>query len=247
VTNPPRETSTPPPARPKRYWLWYLLSHGLRLLAPLVLKLRVEGVERIPRRGPAVLVGNHVNFIDPVLAYIVQSRYLKGMTAVENFRRPLFNFMVWAVDAIPVHRGTPDTQALRAGVEALQKGWALYVAPEGTRSHDGQLQQGHAGVVLILLRAGTQIPIYPIAYVGLERFWEHIKKLRRAPVRVMVGRPFYLAPPPGRVRQPVREQMVAEMMGQIAALLPPQDRGAYAAQVGKTPQYIRFEPDPEPE
>jgi hypothetical protein len=98
---------------------------------------------------------------------------------------------------------------------------------------------------LILLRAGPQIPVYPVAFVGLERFWEYLKKLRRPPVRVVVGRPFYLDPPPGRVRQPVREQMVAEMMGQIATLLPPKNRGIYGDQAGQTPQYLRFEPEPE--
>ena len=118
----------------------------------------------------------------------------------------------------------------------------LYVAPEGTRSGHGRLQEGKAGVTLILLRAGTHIPIYPIAYIGLVPFWSNLKRLRRTPVRVVMGEPFYLSPPEGHVRRQVRDQMTAEMMGQIAALMPPEDRGVYADQVGKTPQYLSFEP-----
>jgi hypothetical protein len=57
-----------------------------------------------------------------------------------------------------------------------------------------------------------------------------------------LGEPFYLAPPQGRIRREQREQMIAEMMGQIAALLPLENRGVYADQVGKPPQYLRFEP-----
>jgi 1-acyl-sn-glycerol-3-phosphate acyltransferase len=229
--------------KPKRYWIGRITVGTLRQITRLLLKLESEGIERLPRTGPVMVIGNHVNFIDPVLGYTMQRRYVKGMTAVETYRRFLFNFMAWSVDAIPVERGAPDVSALRACVEALEAGWSLYVAPEGTRSHHGHLQRGLAGMVLILLRAGTHIPIYPVGYIGLEHFWSNIKRLRRTPVRAVVGPPFYVSPPQGRVRREVREQITTEMMGQIAALLPPEKRGLYADQVGKTPQYLRFEPE----
>jgi 1-acyl-sn-glycerol-3-phosphate acyltransferase len=190
-----------------------------------------------------LLIGNHVNFADPVLGYTINHRYVKGLTAVETYQRFFFNFLAWSVDAIPVERGTPDHGAIRACVDALNAGWALYVAPEGTRSGDGQLQKGHSGVVLILLHAGTHIPVYPIAYIGVEHFWPNAKRLRRTHTRVVVGEPFHVSVPEGRVRRPVREQITAEMMGQIAALLPPENRGMYAGQATKTPQYLRFAPE----
>ena len=45
-----------------------------------------------------------------------------------------------------------------------------FIAPEGTRSGHGRLQEAHAGVTLVLLRTGTDIPTYPVAHVGLELF-----------------------------------------------------------------------------
>ena len=132
--------------------------------------------------------------------------------------------------------------AIRACIDALKAGWPLYIAPEGTRSHHGRLQEAHAGVVLVLLRAGAHIPVYPIVYIGLEHFWPTFKRLRRTPVRVVVGQPFYLSLPQKRVRQAEREQIVTEMMGQIAALLPPESRGVYRSEVGKPPQYLSFVP-----
>ena len=229
--------------RPKRYWLGRMVVVIVRFVAHLLLKLDLSGIRPMPSTGPVVLIGNHTNFIDPTLAYITHSRYVKGLTASETFtyKRFLFKFMGWAVDAIPVERGTPDRGAIRACVEALENGWVLYIAPEGTRSGHGRLQKGKAGVTLILLRAGTHIPIYPIVSTGLETFWSNIKRLRRTPVRVVMGEPFYLAPPEGRVRRDVREQITAEMMGQIAAHMPPEFRGPYADQVGVTPQYLSFE------
>ena len=231
------------PQRPKRYWLVRFLSMLLRGIASILLRIETEGFERVPLTGPVLLIGNHVNFIDPALAYIYHRRYVKGMTAVETRGRFLFNFFAWAVDAIYVERGTPDRRALQACIEALNAGWALYLAPEGTRSGDGQMQRGLSGMTLVLLRAGTHIPVYPVAYIGLEHFWPSIKRLRRAPVRIVVGQPFYVCPPEARASREVREQITTEMMGQIAALLPPENRGVYAEQVIKSPQYLSTAPE----
>jgi len=231
--------------RPKRYWAWRIAHALMRVVTRILLKLDLSGVTRIPDEGPVALVGNHTNFIDPVLAYTIHDRYVKGMTAIETYRRPVFNLFAWAVEAIPVERGTPDREAIRACVRALEHGQALYIAPEGTRSHDGRLQGGKAGVTLILLHAGTQIPIYPVAFIGLEHFWRNLKRLRRTPTRVLMGDPFWLAPPEGRVRREVRDQMMDEVMIQIAKLLPAGNHGAYAGRVNEDPQYLRFAPPPE--
>lgn len=226
--------------RPKRELVGRIAVWVVRVLAHMLLRIECEGIEQIPRTGAVVMLGNHINFLDPVLPYILARRYVKGLTAMETYRRFLFNFLAWAVDAIPVERGAPDRQALHACIEALNAGWALYVAPEGTRSGHGRMQRGRAGVVLILLHAGADIPIYPMAFIGLEHFWPNLRRLRRTRVCVRVGMPFYLRRPGGPVRQAVREQMMDEIMGQIAALLPPEHRGVYADQVGRPLHYIEL-------
>lgn len=228
--------------RPKRYWLYPIMVSLVRLIARLLVKLDVRGLERIPLSGPVAMIGNHVNFLDPVLAYIIHRRYIKGMTASENFHRFLFNFFAWSVDAIPVDRGTPDLSAIHACLEALEKGWALYIAPEGTRNHNGETQRGLAGVTLILLHAGTHIPIYPVAFEGVEDFWPNLKRLRRTPIRITIGEPFYIRSPKGHARQALRQAITDEMMVQIVRLLPPKNRGVYAERVDQPLHYLRFEP-----
>ncbi len=239
-------TTQQPTVKPPRYTLGRITVGMVRIITRTILKLDVQGEDKLPLTGPMVIIGNHVNFVDPVFPYILSRRYVKGMTAIETYSRFLFNFLAWSVDAIPVVRGTPDRGAIRACIEALKNEWALYIAPEGTRSNHGRMQRGLAGVTMILLRAGAHIPIYPMGFIGVEDFWPHAKKLRRTPVRVIVGDPFYLAPPPGRVRHQTREAITAEIMGQIAALLPEKNRGVYADQVGQTPRYLRFEPPANP-
>ncbi len=219
--------------------LRHIIAFFLRLLGSIFLRLKVEGLDSIPRTGAIILVGNHVNSFDPLLAYALAPRYVKGLTAAKNFRNPLYRVLAWIVDAIPVVRGTPDLSALAACIEALKIGQALYVAPEGTRSWDGKLQKGKAGITLILSRAGTHIPIYPVVFSGLEHIMDKLKRLRRPPVHIVVGKPFVVSTPRGKLRK-VREQVVDEIMEQIAALLPPQNRGVYADQVGHEPQYLEF-------
>jgi 1-acyl-sn-glycerol-3-phosphate acyltransferase len=231
--------------RPRRYWAWRTAHALMRVVLRILLKLDLSGVKRIPDEGALALVGNHVNFVDAVLAYTIHDRYVKGMTAVETYRRPVFNIFAWAAEAIPVERGAPDRPAIRACVQALQQGQALYIAPEGTRSHDGRLQPGKAGITLILLHAGTQIPIYPVGFVGLEDFWPNLFRLRRTPTRVVVGDRFWLDPPEGRARREVRDEMIDEIMIQIARLLPPKNHGVYADRLDEEPQYLRFAPPPE--
>jgi 1-acyl-sn-glycerol-3-phosphate acyltransferase len=227
--------------KPRRYWLGRIVVGTLYKLATLLLKLETEGMERIPASGPVVLIGNHVNFVDTILLYpIFARRYIRPLTAIETYRRVLYSFVAWSVEAIPVRRGTPDRQAIRACVETLNAGLILYIAPEGTRSGHGRLQKGLAGMTLVLLRAGTHIPIYPVAFIGLERLWPNLGRLRRTPARMTVGQPFYLSPPQGHVTRAVRDEITDEMMGQIAAMLPPENRGVYADRVGQKPQYLRF-------
>jgi 1-acyl-sn-glycerol-3-phosphate acyltransferase len=231
------------PRKPKRYWLYPLLVVLVRAIARLLLKLDIRGTERIPISGPVLLIGNHVNFADAALAYIINRRYIKGMTALETKRRFLFNFFAWGVDAIYIERGTADRAALKACIEALKAGQALYLAPEGTRSGDGRMQKGLPGMTMILLRAGTHIPVFPVAFCGLEHFWPNIKRLRRTPVQITIGERFYVCPPAEHSGRTVREQITAEMMGQIAALLPPEKRGVYAEQATQRPQYLRLAAD----
>jgi 1-acyl-sn-glycerol-3-phosphate acyltransferase len=218
------------------------MVHLFHFILTLLVRLEISGAERIPRTGPVVLIGNHVNVIDPVLGYIIPRRYVKGMTAVETFSRFFYSFLAWSVDAIYVERGTPDRAAIRAAVQALREGHAFYISPEGTRSHHGRLQRGYGGVAVILLRAGAHIPIYPIVYTGLEHVWTSVKRLHRTRVRAVVGEPFYVSVPEGRVGHQAREQITAEIMGQLASMLPPENRGVYADQVGKAPRYLRLAP-----
>jgi len=221
-----------------------LLRSGLRRFFRLVIQtvVRVEatGLERIARAGPLIVINNHVNWLDAVLTYLFAPRHLVGFSKIENFRNPLMAPLVRFGGAIPVRRGTPDMAAIRGALDALEAGEALLIDPEGTRSHHGRLQPARSGVIFLALRTG--VPILPIAVWGQERFWHNLFRLTRTPVHLRVGYPFYLRAREGRVRREERERILREVMYQLAALLPPAYRGAYADLENATEEYLVFPP-----
>jgi 1-acyl-sn-glycerol-3-phosphate acyltransferase len=122
----------------------------------------------------------------------------------------------------------------------LEEGLILGLAPEGTRSGDGRLQQGNPGMVLLALRSGA--PLLPVVHYGGELFWRNLARLRRTDFHVIVGQPFFLEPGGIKVTRQVRRQMTDEIMYQMAAVLPPDHRGVYANLDDATETYLRFPP-----
>jgi len=213
----------------------------VKLLCRIALKVQVTGREHIPLQGPTIVAINHVNFIEGPLLYVTWPREIIGLGKAELWSDPLIKPLAMALKAIPVRRGEMDLTAVRLSTRVLQEGQVLGVAPEGTRSHDGHLQPAKPGIVLLALRL-PETAIVPVAIYGQEKYRENLRRLRRTEVNMAIGQPFWLEPGDGRVTPEARQQMVDEIMMQIAALLPPEYRGVYSNLDSGTERYLRFQP-----
>jgi 1-acyl-sn-glycerol-3-phosphate acyltransferase len=129
--------------------------------------------------------------------------------------------------------------AMRWALDWLKMGNILGVAPEGTRSGDGRLQKGRPGVVLLAMR--SKAPILPVAFYGHEGYKENILRLRKTDFHFVVGKNFHLDARGNQVTSEIRQQMVDEIMYQIASILPPENRGVYSDLNLATEDYLRFE------
>jgi 1-acyl-sn-glycerol-3-phosphate acyltransferase len=219
-----------------------VLASALKGLTRLLCRIDASELERVPRQGPLILVGNHINFLEvPVVYTHLQPRPLAVLVKAQSRAHPflgLFFKIFGGRNAIPLRIGEADRQALQRGMAALEAGQILAVAPEGTRSGDGRLQRGYPGVVLLALHCGARI--LPMACHGSERFWHNLPRLRRTDFIIRVGHPFYLEAGSARVTHEVRQHMTDEIMYQMAALLPPAYRGMYADLDAATETYLRF-------
>jgi 1-acyl-sn-glycerol-3-phosphate acyltransferase len=189
-------------------------------------------------QGPMILAINHVNFLDvPMLACQIYPRYLTGLVKMETWKNPVMGFLMDTYDAIPINRQGAFLEAFRQVKDALKEGAFVAIAPEGKRSETGVLQPGKGGVVELAMI--TRAPILPMVQFGHEGIWKNMRHLRRTPFRFRVGRPFRFKAE-GKPSKVVRERMLEELMGQLAILLPEEQRGIYAEAADKEPQYLEF-------
>ena len=219
-----------------------VVTSSIKGLTRLLCRIDDAQLARVPERGPLIIAINHVNFLEPPIFYThLHPRPLTGFVKAENLEHPFFGPLLLGLwGGIPIRRGDADMAAFRQALAALEEGRILAMAPEGTRSGDGHLQQGRPGIALLALRSGA--PVLPIICHGGESFWDNLPRLRRTDFHIVVGQPFYLDAGGVKVTRQVRQQIVDEVMYQIAALLPPPYRGVYSDLAAATETYLRFLP-----
>jgi 1-acyl-sn-glycerol-3-phosphate acyltransferase len=204
-------------------------------VAFFVTRVNVEGIEKVPRTGPLLIICNHCSSADGLLlmGYVTPriGRPMRWLGKAEAMRWPVFGWMMRQNGIFGVRRGAGDLEAFRAAKGVLDAGDVLAIFPEGTRSPTGALQAAKEGATVLAVRSGA--PIAPIAVIGTHRFWRKgnffPRPFRRMAVRI--GDPFTLKMPDIPDRKEAMRQTTVELMRHIAELLPPEQRGVYAEAV----------------
>jgi 1-acyl-sn-glycerol-3-phosphate acyltransferase len=173
---------------------WVDLYHVTRLLVRArALPVSVEGADRIPRTGPAVLVANHACYLDPAFVGRATHRTIWFTTTAEVFRKGVAAFLLRRLPAVPLRRYRPDPVACREMVRLLKEGEIVGIFPEGERTPHGGRQAPLESVASLLAR--LPYPILPVGIVGSADVgprWSD--SLRRRPVTVRIGPPLSLTP-----------------------------------------------------
>ena len=204
-----------------------------RLVIPLIANLRTEGIANIPRTGPVILAMNHIHWTDIPLAALRVPRVTHYMAKAELFGKPLLGGFIAMMGAFPVRRGEGDREAIRTAERLLDAGEMMAIFPEGHRSDYGPLIPAHPGAGYIALRSG--VPIVPVAISGTRQIFKgfHYGPFRPK-VTIRYGKPFTLGAG-GKVSKEALGPATDEIMRRIAAMLPPEQRGAYAEAVASGP------------
>ncbi|MDD5127727.1 MAG: lysophospholipid acyltransferase family protein [Dehalococcoidales bacterium] len=207
------------------HWFYYFGRFLSRLLLDLLTRWRVDGQENVPRRGPLLIVANHLDLADPSLVAVSAGRKTVFMAKEELFRKALSRYFIRGFGAFPVRKGALNRAAFKEAEYWLSRDVALVMFPEGGRSRRRRLMPAYPGSVLIATK--LNVPILPIGIAGSEgvgaRFWW----LRRPRITVKIGKPFPLPPVYGKLDKEERTKLADDIMEHIAALLPPEYRGHY--------------------
>lgn len=213
--------------------LYPIMLWVFRLIARLLARVVVEGVEHFPAEGPVIVVTNHLNYLDTPVVGISLPRPSFVLAAEKYEHHPWISPVLKIAGGIFIQRGEVDRRALRQARNVLEDGYVLSVAVEGTRSRTGGLARGKTGAAYLATRSGATL--IPVAVWGTEGVVDAWKHLRRPTVHVRYGEPFRL--PAGRVRSAELEAYTDEIMVHIAGLLPASYRGVYRDH----PHLARFE------
>ena len=209
----------------------------VRTFFGIICRLDTAELKKVPAKGPLILVGNHVNFLEvPVLRSTLHPRDLIGLTKVESYDNPLLKFLFDTWGAFLLNE-EPSTGAHCKPAAMHLAAKMLVVAPEGTRSGDGKLLPGKTGVVPLAVRSG--VPILPVSCWGAEHLRDNIKHFRRTPFHVRVGGLFIIDTHGEGMSKEVRQRITDEIMFKLAEMLPDQYHGAYPHPEREVYQYLR--------
>jgi 1-acyl-sn-glycerol-3-phosphate acyltransferase len=188
---------------------------------------RVSGLEHVPSSGPAILASNHLSIIDSVYLPLVIPRPVVFPAKAEYFSAKGPIGRLWAAylrstNQLEMNRGDgKSAQAtLEAAAEILRSGNLFGFYPEGTRSPDGRLYRGRAGLGWLALNTGA--PVLPVAMLGTRKMLPPGKPVPRpSKIEVRIGKPLefgHLAgDPPARARRTIADEVmraIADLSGQ---------------------------------
>jgi len=147
----------------------FLLRFVVWMLVHTVYRLRVKGIEHIPEEGPAVLIANHVSFVDALVITAASRRPIRFVMDHRVFRWPLLSFVFRASRAIPIASAKEDPAMMERAFDevarALDDGELVGLFPEGRITDNGELYPFRPGIRRILER--NPVPVVPLALRGL--------------------------------------------------------------------------------
>ncbi len=230
-----------------------LIRAFVRLLFRLALRLEIEGREHLPPSGPLVIIGNHFSIFEAplLMVFLPYGDRITWLAATELQESRILKALIRLFNVIPVWRGQPDRAALRRAFDWLAGGGLVGIMPEGgvdeslrhltlagqqTTLHggpnarlDAQLITPRPGAAYLAVRSGA--PVLPTACLGTERILLNLRRLRRTPVRLIIGPVFGPLVVDESLSKAERraqlDELGHEMMRHMAALLPPENRGPF--------------------
>ncbi len=213
-----------PALTPARRWFRRRGRLLARILILLLTRTTVSGMEHL-LSSPALIAINHRGDADAVVLLAAFPVGPEVLAKIEMLHFPVIGKLMDCYGIIWLHRGQPDRRAIRSALEAFEQGRSVIVAPEGRYSLAQGLEPGSKGAAYLAARA--HVPVVPVALTGTENAHVYgcLRRLKRPEITLTIGQPLVVS-----AAHDDRQALEAEterIMEALAALLPPEYRGAY--------------------
>ena len=195
-----------------RFLAWLIIS--------VIYRVRPTGFENIPDKGPAVVVCNHVSYLDPVILAASVRRPMRFVMWYKIFQIPVLNFIFRTMKAIPIAGASEDPRIMDDAFEAvdaeLAAGNLVCIYPEGAITRDGEIARFRPGIEKIIAR--RPVPVVPVAMGRLWGSWFSRRRdggLRKLPGRLFAQVPVTFGKPvrPAEVTAAKLELLVRTLRG----------------------------------
>ena len=199
----------------------FLMRFMAWLIINVVYRIRPVGLENIPHKGPAVVVCNHVSFMDPIILGGSVARPMRFVMYYKIFKMPFLSFIFRNAKAIPIASRTEDEDLMNAAFEKvdaeLAAGNIVCIFPEGRITTDGEVQRFRPGIEKIIAR--RPVPVIPVALGRLWGSWFSRRKqsgIRKIPGRLFARVPIFFGEPvaPAEVTAERLELLVRTLRGE---------------------------------
>ncbi len=200
----------------------FLMRFLAWLAINVVYRIRPSGLENIPENGPAIVVCNHVSFMDPIILGGSVARPMRFVMYFKIFKMPFLSFIFRNAKAIPIASKTEDEELMNAAFEKVDEelaaGNIVCVFPEGGLTSDGEIQHFRPGIEKIIAR--RPVPVIPVALGRLWGSWFSRRKgggLRKIPGRLFARVPVIIGEPvpPAEVTAERLELLVRTLRGNL--------------------------------
>jgi len=172
----------------------FLMRFVAWIIINVVYRIRPVGLENIPHKGPAVVVCNHVSFIDPIILGGSVARPMRFVMYHKIFEMPFLSFIFRNAKAIPIASRAEDEDLMNAAFEKvdaeLAAGNVVCIFPEGGLPPDGEVQRFRPGIEKIIAR--RPVPVIPVALGRLWGSW--FSRRKQGGIRKIPGRLFARVP-----------------------------------------------------
>lgn len=193
--------------------MYSFLRIMFRLFFSFLFRWEVIGEKNIPLTGGVIIAANHISLWDPPVLGSAMTRAIHFMAKESLFSIPVFGWIITKLNAFPVSRGTADRIAIKRTINLLNKGLAVGMFPEGTRSKTGDLGKAKHGVATIALH--TQAAIVPTAIINTNKIFS--SKIFIPKIKVKFGKPILIDE--SRRDKAYIEELSDRIMKEISLLL----------------------------
>lgn len=179
------------------------------LMSVIAYRIKVNGMENLPKEGAALVCPNHVHALDTVIVVVHANRKINVLAKEELFENGFLRFLAKVFGVYPVKQNSADLSAIKTSLKLLKNKELLLIFPEGTRNGMAKGAPVKNGPMTIAIKAG--VPIVP---VGINGSFKAFSK-----IRINIGKPMYFNEYKEKVNdKEVVTKLTEELMNEIVRL-----------------------------